>query len=194
MLQTASLYVLLYRWYNVPSMDETADWIKKAQNGDKYAYGVLYKQYYTRIYRYCRINLYHGQIAEDVCQEVFIRAWKALPKFTLKDGGTFQAFLFRIARNLIIDLSRKKKEVPLEHVGEISKEDNLIEGISRKEDIQRVKTALEKLTDIDRQIIILRYFEELSHSEAAKILNMREGALRVRTMRLLKKLKELIET
>ena len=192
MLQTTSLYVLPYRWYNVSSMDETAEWIKKAQNGDKYAFGILYKQYYNRIYRYCRINLYHGQVADDVCQEVFIRAWKALPKFTLQDRGTFQAFLFRIARNLIIDLSRKKKEIPLEHVGEINQEDNLIEGISQKEDVEKIKTALEKLAEIDRQIIILRYFEELSHSEAAKILNMKEGALRVRTMRLLKKLKELL--
>lgn len=191
MLQTIFLYVLLYRWYNVSLMNET-EWIKKAQNGDKYAFGVLYKQYYTRIYRYCRINLYHEQMADDVCQEVFIRAWKALPKFTLKNGGTFQAFLFRIARNLIIDLSRKKKEISLEKVGEISINDNLIEDISRKEDIQKIKTALEKLADLDRQIIILRYFEELSHSESAKVLNMKEGALRVRTMRLLKKLKELL--
>lgn len=167
--------------------------IKKAQNGDKNAYGELYKQYYERIYRYCRINLNHRPAADDVCQEVFIRAWKALPKFTLKDGGTFQAFLYRIARNLIIDLSRKKKEISIDYVEEISQDENLVEGISQKENIEKVKNALAKLADMDRQIIILRYFEEMSHSEVAKIINIKEGALRVRTIRLLKKLKELIE-
>ncbi|HVA97139.1 MAG TPA: RNA polymerase sigma factor [Candidatus Acidoferrales bacterium] len=173
-------------------MDGLDECIKRAQNGDKDAYGELYKQYYSRIYRYCRINLYNRPVADDVCQEVFIRAWKALPKFSLKDGGTFQAFLFRIARNLIIDLSRKKKEVSLEQVEEISKEENLIEGISKREDIERVRNALSKLADIDRQIIILRYFEDMSHSDIAKIIKIREGALRVRTIRLLKKLRELL--
>jgi RNA polymerase sigma-70 factor, ECF subfamily len=192
MLQTSLLYVLLYRWYNVLLMDDIAACIKRAQNGDKNAYGELYKQYYVRIYRYCRINMYNQPIADDVCQEVFIRAWKALPRFSLKDGGTFQAFLFRIARNLIIDLSRKKKEISIEQVEKISKDDNLIEGIARKEDIEKVRKALAKLSDIDRQIIILRYFEDMSHSEVAKVINIREGALRVRTIRLLKKLKELV--
>lgn len=174
-------------------MDEIEKYIKNAQTGDKNAYGELYKQYYARIYRYCRLNLYNQHTADDVCQEVFIRAWKALPKFTLKDGGTFQAFLFRIARNLIIDLSRKKKEVSIESVGEISKEENLIEGITQKENIEKVRNALAKLGEVDRQIIILRYFEEMSHSEVAKIIKIKEGALRVRTIRLLKKLKEIIE-
>lgn len=174
-------------------MDEISQCVIKAQKGDKNAFGILYKQYYIRIYRYCCINLYSNQTADDVCQEVFIRAWKALPKFKITSEGTFQAFLFRIARNLIIDLSRKKKAIPIDSVGEISKEDNLIEGIAQKEDIEKVKKALDKLGDTDKQIIILRYFEELSHSEAAKILHMKEGALRVRTIRLLKKLKELIE-
>jgi len=174
-------------------MENIEECVKKAQNGDKNAYGVLYKLYYSRIYRYCRINLSNSQAADDVCQEVFIRAWKALPKFTFKAGGTFQAFLFKIARNLIIDLSRKKKEISIENVGEIQKDDNLIERISQKEDITRVRNALEKLAERDRQIIILRYFEEMSHSDAAKVLHMKEGALRVRTIRLLRKLKELIE-
>ena len=174
-------------------MDEITECVLKAQKGDKNAFGILYKQYYSRIYRYCCINLYQNQAAEDICQEVFIRAWKALPRFTIRNEGTFQAFLFRIARNLIIDLSRKKKVISIDNVGEISKDDNLVEGISRKEDIARVKNALGKLNDIDKQIIILRYFEELSHSESAKILHMKEGALRVRTIRLLKKLKEIIE-
>ncbi len=176
-----------------PSMDEVTKCVINAQKGDKNAFEILYKQYYTRIYRYCCINLYRNQTADDVTQEVFIRAWKALPKFTFNNGGTFQAFLFRIARNLIIDLSRKKKTISIDSVGEISKEDNLIDGIARQENIDKVKNALDKLAEVDKQIIILRYFEELSHSEAAQILSMKEGALRVRTIRLLKKLKELIE-
>src|SRR6266702_3946755 len=112
MLHRELLYVVYTDGTMCLLMENIEECVKKAQNGDKNAFGVLYKQYYTRIYRYCRINLYSNLAVDDVCQEVFIRAWKALPKFTIRDGGTFQAFLFRIARNLIIDLSRKKKEIP----------------------------------------------------------------------------------
>ncbi len=171
---------------------EISELVERAKNGDRNAYGTLYKEYYYRIFRYCSINLYNRVSAEDVCQEVFIRAWKAMPRFSLRDGGTFQAFLFRIARNLIIDLSRKKKEVSIEKVEELASGEDLIENYSRRDEIESVKKALEKLEEKDRQIIILRYFEDLSHAEVAKVIGIKEGALRVRTMRLLKKLKELI--
>lgn len=167
--------------------------VRKAQDGDKDAYGRIYKEYYKRIYRYCRINLYSRIAAEDVCQDVFIRAWIALPKFSLKNGGTFQAFLFKIARNLIIDLSRKKKEVSIEEICEIPTDDNLIEELSKKHEIEQVQIAFAKLEERERQIIFLRYFEDLTHAQVAKIIGIREGALRVRTIRLLKKLKELIK-
>ncbi len=173
--------------------EDTEKLIDKAKNGDKSAFGIIYKEYYQRIYRYCRINLYSKVAAEDVCQDVFIKAWKALPGFTLKNGGTLQAFLFRIARNLIIDISRKKKEVSIDEALEIPTDEDLIEDLSKKTEIEQVKKAFEKLEDRDRQIIFLRYFEDLSHSEVAKIIGIREGALRVRTIRLLKKLKTIIE-
>jgi len=173
--------------------EDTQKLIEAAKTGDKNAYGVLYKEYYQRIYRYCRINLYNKPAAEDACQEVFIKAWKALPKFTIKNGGTFQAYLFRIARNLIIDLSRKKKEVSIDEAVEIPTNEDLFENFAIKTEIAEVQRAFKKLEERDRQIIFLRYFEDLSHTEVAKIVGIREGALRVRTMRLLKKLKDMIE-
>ena len=175
------------------AMEDIETFIQKAQEGDREAYGSLYKSFYPRIFRYCRINLFNKFIAEDVCQEVFIKAWIALPKFTIKEGGTFQAFLFRIARNLIIDLSRKKKEVPIEEASDVPSNEDLIESLSQKENVEVVKKALSKLEEKERQIIILRYFEDLSHSEVAKIVGLKDGALRVRTIRLLKKLKEFIK-
>lgn len=170
-------------------MDNLKDIIRKAQRGDKEAFGFLYKEYYQRIYRYCRISLYNDITAEDVCQETFLRAWKSLPSFIITEQGTFQAFLYRIARNLIIDLSRKKKEFSLAAYEEIESDEDHVESLGRKEDIAKVQQALAKLDEKDRQIIILRYFEELSHADVAKVIGIKEGALRVRTMRLLEKLK-----
>jgi RNA polymerase sigma factor (sigma-70 family) len=173
-------------------MEHEIDVLKQAQQGDKEAFGKLYKHYFPRVYRYCRANIYRDDLAADICQETFMKVWKALPTFRFTESGTFQAYVYRIARNIIIDLSRKKKEFSLEFYQEIETEDDLVEKLARKENIDKVKRVLAKLNEKDRQIVILRYFEEMSHKEMAAILGIREGALRVRTIRLLKKLKELL--
>lgn len=174
-------------------MDNESAIIQKAKQGDKDAFGLLYKYYFPKIFRYCRANIYRDDLAADICQEVFMKAWKALPTFTFRDGGTFQAYVFRIARNVIIDLSRKKKEFSLEFYEEIETDDDLVEKMARNENIDKVKRVLAKLSEKDRQILTLRYFEDMSHKETAKVVGIREGALRVRTTRILKKVKELID-
>lgn len=171
-------------------MDNLSELVLKAQRGDKAAFGKLYNEYYKKIYRYCRINIYRSDLAQDICQETFIRTWKALPKFTFDNGGTFQAYIFRIARNLIIDLSRKKKELALEEYLNIETGENEEERIDKEADIEKLKIELSKMDEKDRQILILRYFEDMSYSEISKITGIKEGALRVRAMRILNKVKE----
>lgn len=166
--------------------------LQLAKNGDKDAFGNLYKIYYERIYRYCSIHISDSSLALDICQETFIRAWKSLPSFSVRSDGTFQAYLFRIAHNLVIDQWRKKKEYPLEIAETIHTDESLEDKVDAKDRVEEVRTALSKLNDIDRQIIILRYFEELSHNEISKILHINDGAIRVRTIRILKKLQTII--
>ncbi len=174
-------------------MDDLEQLIKKAKEGDKQAYGAIYNTFYKRIYRYCKVNVYNADLAEDICQETFIKAWRSLGNFTLYKGGSIQAYLFRIARNLIIDHSRKKKEVSLEVIPEIQKEDDLEGAVDRKDDQRKLHLALGKLSNLEKQIVVLKYFEDLSGSEIAKVLSMNEGVLRVRTHRVLKKLKGILE-
>lgn len=131
--------------------------------------------------------------AQDICQETFLRAYKSLAKFSQKRGGSFQAYLFAIARNLIIDWRRKKKDVLLKEYQEIEKQDNLEDEIGRKQQNLQVHKALSRLKEVDRQIVILRYFEEMTTYEVAKAVGMREGSLRVRLHRIIAKLKEIIE-
>ncbi|MDP2632456.1 MAG: RNA polymerase sigma factor [Candidatus Curtissbacteria bacterium] len=173
-------------------MDNLSDLISKAQKGDKDAYGEIYNLFYKRIYRYCSFNTRKAEVAQDICQETFIKAWKALPSFSQK-GGSFQAYLFKIARNLIIDLSRKKKEERLEQYQEIEIESQVEDKIEQREKEAVVQLALAKLDELDRQIIILHYFEDMTGREVAKVVGIREGNLRVKTHRALKKLKSLLE-
>lgn len=164
-----------------------------AQGGDRDAYGKIYGIFYKRIWRYCHFNTQDRELSQDICQETFIKAWKAIPSFSIKKGGSLQAFLFRIARNLIIDNSRKKKTASLENYENLASNEDLAENVDRKDENKKLKEAMAKLNERDRQIVVLHYFEEMSGAEIARVVGIREGALRVRTHRIIKKLKELME-
>jgi len=174
-------------------MDDLSKLINRAQRGDKDAYGKIYQFFYKRILRYCQFNLGEYQKAQDICQETFFRAWKSLPVFELKKGGSFQAFLFKIAHNLIVDLVRKKREISIYKIEEPAQSHDLYEKFDKLNQIAKVKNALSKLKKDERQVIILRYFEEMTSVEVAQIVGKREGALRVQTHRILKKLKRFLE-
>ena len=172
-------------------MDNLARLIIRAKQGDKSAFSEIYNLFYLRLFRYCQFNVGKRETAQDLCQDTFLKAWQHLPSFSTQKGGSFQAFLFKIARNLIIDWSRKKKTVPLGDQ-EIESEQSMADSLESQETTKKVKSAILKLKEKERQIIILRYFEELTVREVAKIVGLREGALRVRTHRILKKLKEIL--
>lgn len=168
--------------------------IKKAQEGDKDAFGEIYKRFYKKIYRYCMFNTENEKIAQDICQESFVKAWKSMKNFKTNDKNwSIQAYLFKIARNLIIDASRKKKEVSIDKYEYLKSSENLYENLERKQDLEKIRFALKKLSEEEKQIIILRYFEDMDTKEIAKIVNIKDGALRVRIHRVLAKLKDIVE-
>lgn len=173
-------------------MDNLNKLILRAQKGDRDAFGQIYNIFWRRIFRYCKFNTYQEEVAQDICQETFLKAWAKLPLFSQK-GGSFQAYLFKIARNLIIDLSRKRKEEPLLAYQEIETTEQLEENLEKRENIAKVQKALSKLNELDRQIIVLHYFEDMTQREVAEVVGLREGNLRVKTHRVLKKLKEILE-
>ena len=174
-------------------MDQLSILIQKAKKGDKEAYGQIYNLFYSRIFRFCKFNCPNDHIAQDICQETFLKAWKSLPAFSTK-GGSLQAYLFKIARNLTVDFWRKKKTLSLTDHEDIPTIDNLEEKVDKQSNIEKVRKVLFMLKEDERQIIILRYFEDLSQIEVAKAVGLREGNIRVKTHRILQKLRGLLET
>lgn len=172
---------------------EDKDLIKRAQEGSKEAFGDLYKKYFQKVYRYCRFNTVHDELAKDICQESFLKAYKKLKDFKTDGVWSFQSYLFTIARNLIIDASRKKRDINIDEFENLESNENLYENVEKKEIIKKVRLSISKLDEIERQIVLLRFFEELPSLEVAKILNMTGGALRVRTHRIMQKLKDIFE-
>lgn len=166
--------------------DDYNKFVSRAIAGDKNAFGELYKIFLDRIYRFVFYLVNDEFLAEDITQNAFVKAWRNLPNFSL-NRGTFQSYLFTIARNLVIDGQRKRKEISLElTLGDnIEARDDSEERMWKNQSMEKVRNALSILDEADRQIIILRYFEEMRFEEIARIIGKRSGAVRVKVHRLL---------
>ncbi len=163
--------------------------VRKAKTGDKDAFGKLYGMYMEKIYRFAYFLLRERTKAEDVTQETFLRAWRSLDSFSPTKRGTFQAFLFAIARNLVTDVRRKKPTLSLSVIPDPPFTDDIEEKLIRAQKKERVRDVLQKLPQFEQHMIILRFFEEMPFADIAKALDMKEGAIRVKVHRILKGLK-----
>jgi RNA polymerase sigma-70 factor (ECF subfamily) len=152
-----------------------------------------YLSYAEKIYRFLYWQTRDQAVAEDLTGEAFSRAWRRRQSFR---DGSVQAWLFQIARNLLIDYGRKKKELPLEETGEIIgslQQDGLAHQAERADAIWQMHKAIDTLPDNLRGVTVLRFIEELSVSEVAEILGLSEGNVRVLQFRALKRLKGIME-
>ena len=165
-----------------------------AAQGDKQAFGLLYSRYLDEIYRFVYFKVGSRLTAEDITEETFLKTWESLPKIYKKGTkiDNLRAWLYRTAKNLVIDHYRKKKPAyNIEHTRP-SKEP-LPEDLVLEEEIsQNLLHSIQKLEPDHQEIIILRLINDLSHRETAEIMNISEGNSRVLLFRALKKLKEIL--
>jgi RNA polymerase sigma-70 factor (ECF subfamily) len=167
-------------------------WISQAQQGNAQAFARLYDQHVDAIYRYIALRVPSQQHAEDLTEEVFWRAWKALARY--RPERPFLHWLYRIAHNLVInDAKRAAKHRSYEVMAETgqtlqddgpSPDDNMF----RQEDIQQLRQALTTLSADEQTLLTMRFFDNASYDAIAPILGKSPGALRVLQHRALKKL------
>lgn len=177
------------------SEEEIDTLVTAAQNGDKVAFGELYDQFLNPIYRFLFFRVSSEPMAEDLAAEVFFKAIKHLKKYQKKENMPFAAWLFRIAKNVLIDHYRK--HVPLEEIPETHIDDSdlanakqgTVLGIERR----RIFAALAKLPEMQAQAIILKYFSDQKNSEIALVLEKSETAIRILQSRGLKKLRDFLQ-
>lgn len=148
-----------------------------------------YLKYSDKIFRFLFWHSKDPYLAEDLTSEVFLRAWKDWARVKT---GPLQAWLYRVARNLLIDQIRKKKDLPIESAGEISVDPNLLEQLEKDEEKQKVGTALKALPENLKSVVVLRFMENLSAKEVAQIMGISEVNVRVLQHRALLKLKEVL--
>ncbi|MDP3093138.1 MAG: sigma-70 family RNA polymerase sigma factor [bacterium] len=152
----------------------------------------IYDQYISRIYRFIFLRVNSTETAQDLTSETFVRAWDRFragnPKPEIKNWA---AFLYQIARNLVIDFYREKSKIQIVSASYVADPGmNLEEKAILNSDMGQVKLALSKLGEEQQEVIIWRYLDGLSVKEIALILGKPEGTIRVITHRAMAALRE----
>jgi RNA polymerase sigma-70 factor, ECF subfamily len=160
--------------------DETLDrLVAEAQRGDPEAFGRIFDAYAGPIHRFIASRVNRPSDAEDLTQLVFVKALEALPRYEAR-GIPFGGWLFRLARNAIIDQARTRRD-HLSLVAAVTRETEEAgpeATASLRDDLDRVAHALTELTDDQREVIELRFFAGLSVHEAAEVMGRQDGTIR----------------
>ncbi len=174
-------------------MMEEKDLICRAARGDAEAFRQLVEAYQTPAYRLAA-RMCGPDSAEDVTQEAFLAAWRALPEF--RGDCRFSTWLYRLVSNAAIDcLRREKKHRDTGDVDDLELPDG---GPSPQEQAERsdtrdaVRRALDRLSPEHRQVLLLRFMQELDYGEIARALNVSEGTVKSRINRAKSKLREVL--
>lgn len=166
--------------------------MEQAGRGDREAFRELFDRYHGRVYRYAYGRIGGGpEEAQDVTQEVFVAAWQGLPRFRYEHDGSFPAWLFGIARNVVATHQRRSsrnRNVSMELLPEVGVE---FEGsvISR----ELLVGAMLCLPESQREILLLRFWTGLSLKEVAKVLGKSESAVSTTQLRALRRLRKRLE-
>lgn len=176
--------------------------IKSAIGGDKEAFAKIYDEYSDRLFKFVLIKVNSRTQAEDILQETFVKAWRALPKFNVNGDGQkaareFNGWMYRIAANSITDYFRKlyRKPETLELDDEISSPHTgwISENFDAKADAAALQNALGRLRPSYRQVLELRFIQDFTVKETAAILNKSSLAARLLQHRALAELKNILK-
>jgi RNA polymerase sigma-70 factor (ECF subfamily) len=175
---------------------DDSELIAFAQSGDRDAFGFLYDRYAEGIYRFIYLNTSDEFEAEDLTSDVFLRAWQSLPKYK-EQGHPFSAYLFRIARNAIIDhhrSSRRNKD-RVEALPDLIANQSNDPGLSaeKAQESKILMDSIYHLRENYRTVLILRFINGLSPREVAVVMGRSEGAVRVLQYRALRAIRRIWE-
>jgi RNA polymerase sigma-70 factor, ECF subfamily len=176
-------------------LPEEAYLVQQAKTGNSEAFAQLYDAYVERVYRYIYFRTSEDAATEDLVSQVFLKAWENLGRYKV-GGSPFIAWLYTIARNLVIDYYRatKKDVLPLEAAVALpSDRESPDEEAQLHFDLEAMRDALQFLTGDQQQVLILKFIAGLPNENIARIMNKREGTIRGLQMRALQTLSKYMQ-
>ncbi len=160
---------------------------------DRDAFGEVYRAFAPRIFRYVAFQVRDRALAEDLTNQVFLRAMQAIARYEHRSLSQFNAWLFRIAKNVVVDNWRSARDtVPLTEAILPSDEKSIdaqFEAIARRDEL---RGAMTHLTDDQREVLSYRFALGLSHAEIAKRTGRNEPAIRALQFRAIATLRNLL--
>ena len=184
------------------SREEDRELLEAVRAGDATAYRGLVEKYQNRVYSMVYGMVRNREDARDITQDAFVKAYNNLDSFRLE--SSFYTWLYRIAMNLAIDFLRKSKRRPTTEFDEtiatrdeggIDEVHNTLSpraALERKQLYDRIMSAMQKLPDDQRQVILLRELEGLSYREISDVMDIPEGTVMSRLFYARKKLQKLL--
>jgi RNA polymerase sigma-70 factor (ECF subfamily) len=162
---------------------------------DPNAFGELYDMFVERVYRYLYFRTGSHPEAEDLTEQVFLKAWEAIERYRWQ-GRPFLAWLYRLAHNTHIDHVRSQKPTT-----SLNNDDRPVElasasaavELARALDADLLARALGELTPDQQQVIVLKFLEGMDNEQIAQSMEKREGAIRALQMRALMSLRRVLE-
>jgi RNA polymerase sigma-70 factor (ECF subfamily) len=154
--------------------------VLRAVEKEQEAFGLLYDKHVVRVYRHLYYMVGNTAEAEDLTAQTFLQAWEAIGRYEIR-GAPFSSWLLRIAHNLGVSYLRSRKEssqLP-ETLIDHGSQRNPEEVLQRQLDGERVRQAILQLRDEQRQVIMLRFVEDLDYREVAEIVGKSVAAVRV---------------
>ncbi len=168
--------------------------LTQAQAGDAEAFGKLYDRYLDSVFRYVYFRVGSRQLAEDLTQEAFLRAWRRITSFTWQ-GRDLGAWLVTIARNLVADhfkSGRYRLEITTCDVSDVSEhvtpETLALDGLTHR----ALYEAIKCLSSEQEECIVLRFLQEFSVAQTAQVMGRNEGAVKALQYRAIRSLARLL--
>ena len=152
--------------------------VLRVQAGDDAAFAELFSEFEQRVSLYVRRVMGDTSDVEDVLQQVWLDVYRKIPK--LRQPRAFRAWLYRIARDTAYGFYRKNKVVPAECVVREVADDTTDEPSFSTKDIERIRRCLQRVSRDHRDVLMLRFLEEMSYEEIATALRCKLGTVRSR--------------
>jgi RNA polymerase sigma-70 factor (ECF subfamily) len=172
--------------------------VSKSQKGDEKSFAELFDIFYEKIFKYIKFRVEEDEV-EDLVAKVFLKVVENLKKFAPQKNAGFNAWIFRIAHNTVIDFYRQKRDfLPIDfdesapYFIEIEDPAPTPNKTTNKNlDSQKIKNLLQSLAPNHREILELKYFNDFSNYEISKITGKTEGNIRVIQLRALREMRKL---
>lgn len=168
-----------------------------AKSGDAEAFGRLYELYFVPLFRYIYFRVKDREEANDLTQTVFLKVFRSLSNYREQNKSPL-AYFFTVARNTVIDHWKAKKEVLLDDPESVfgqmpDKTNNPLNLVEKEEIGQAIHRAIKQLTDDQREVIVLKFINEMPNKEIAGFLGKTEDAIRQLQCRAIRTLQQILK-